>query len=370
MIIGGGLSGLQLLNALLSDQELSNKRIAIIEANQSPIEKTWCFWEKRKGQWENLIYHQWEAGEFIDDDGSLDLKMNPYTYKMIRSEELVAHFKELIKEHSNIEWIYDKVKAIDIENSLATSDSAQYHGELIFDSRFDPEELEANDHPQLLQHFKGWFIKTEKDQFDPGKFLMMDFRLPFSNLCSFTYILPFSHNEALVEYTFFSSSLLKEEKYDQLITAYLKEYFGTVSYQKIGEEKGVIPMTTYPFQKKNKENYHRIGTAGGWVKASSGYSFKHAEKKSAQLVKNIKAGKPLQHNLTKRRFKLYDRVFLNLLEEENELGNQLFQQMYRNNQASSIFRFLDEESSFIEELKLINRFDHAPFLRAFRREFL
>jgi lycopene beta-cyclase len=38
-------------------------------------------------------------------------------------------------------------------------------------------------------------------------------------------------------------------------------------------------MTCYPFGKKHKRVLN-IGTAGGWTKASTGYTFKNSDKKS------------------------------------------------------------------------------------------
>ena len=55
------------------------------------------------------------------------------------------------------------------------------------------------------------------------------------------------------------------------------------------KEQGNIPMTCYPFWKHNTKNIINIGSAGGWTKASTGYTFKNATKKSKALVQFLKS---------------------------------------------------------------------------------
>lgn len=288
---------------------------------------------------------------------------------MIRSEDLIHHFKSEIAKNKKVEWITDQINEVHKEQGIAIGEVANYSADMIFDSRFDFKEIKKSKKPYVLQHFKGWFIETENEVFDPDEFVMMDYRFPYPDQCSFIYILPLSKKQALIEYTFFSPELLEEKSYDELLKGYLDQFYPAINYQIKKTESGVIPMSSMDFQAENLSNYLKIGTAGGWVKASSGYSFKHAEKKSQLIAENLKNGNSAGKGLFKSRFKLYDRIFLNLLQHENELGNRVFQQMYRKNSIQDIFEFLDEESSPAKELRLINRFDHLPFIRALFREF-
>lgn len=305
----------------------------------------------------------------MDEDGEIDLDMAPYSYKMVKSVDFVTHFKEQLAGQQNVAWIKDKITHVDLNKRWAQSESQTYAAELIFDSRFEPREIKESNDPTVLQHFKGWFIEIEEELFDSDTFTMMDYRLKYEDKCAFTYILPFSKKSALIEYTFFSPEVLTSETYDVLLKRYIEEFLGIRNYVIKETESGVIPMSSYRFDQFNSENYLRIGTAGGWVKASSGYSFKHAENKSKKIAQNLAEGKAINKGLSKGRFRLYDRIFLNLLSEENHLGNEIFIQMYRKNNSRLIFRFLDEETNPFEELYLISRFRHAPFLRAVGREF-
>ena len=112
-------------------------------------------------------------------------------------------------------------------------------------------------------------------------------------------------------------------------------------------------MTNFPFETFNTKGITKIGTGGGWVKGSTGYSFKHTEKKVTQIIKNIKANHIPSRNLIKRKYKFYDKIFLKVLHDENEKGEWIFEQFYSKNSIDSMFRFLDEESTFLEDLKIM-----------------
>jgi lycopene beta-cyclase len=365
-IIGGGLSGIQLALAFAEDAAFKDKKIGIIEpSSKDQNDKTWCFWEKGKGKWKEVTYKSWNKTLFVGSDQSREFELSPYSYKMIRSIDFYKTYIARLRSKSNVEWIEDEITSISQEN-LCRGKAATYSAKQIFDSRLKPD-FKKSKQPKVLQHFKGYIIKTESPQFDDAAFTMMDYSLKYQDQCCFTYVLPFSKNEALVEFTFFSPNTLKEEEYDKMIKQYL-ELRSIVNYTVEETESGVIPMSTYPFWKKNREGYLKIGTAGGWVKASSGYSFMNTENKVTTIIENIKAKQPLDRGLFSKRFQWYDRIFLSILENENHLGNQIFQEMYTRNSIQQIFQFLDEESSLAEELKIISRFSSRPFIRALFRE--
>jgi lycopene beta-cyclase len=113
-------------------------------------------------------------------------------------------------------------------------------------------------------------------------------------------------------------------------------------------EKGQIPMSDYPFHKDQiSPSVVKIGTAGSWVKSSSGYSFKNAERLSLKIVENIKNGRDLNSGVISKKFRWYDKIFLGVLKRNNAMGEELFSSMYEKNKANQIFKFLDEETRLL-----------------------
>ena len=84
-------------------------------------------------------------------------------------------------------------------------------------------------------------------------------------------------------------------------------------------------MTDFPFWNFHSENVTKIGTGAGWVKGSTGYSFKHTEKNVSKLIENIKAGRRPDQDVFKKKFKFYDKIFLKVLHDENEKGVWIFE---------------------------------------------
>ncbi|WP_346881168.1 lycopene cyclase family protein [uncultured Algibacter sp.] len=368
IIIGNGLAGLQLALKMVSDAFFNDKTIALIDASDKKInDKTWSFWEKESSQWDDIVHKSWQKASIFTSKKHIALHLKPYQYKTIRAIDFYNKAKATLSKHKHIHFIVDAVTGVkSLDLVTVKTELNTYSCTHAFDSRISEEfTLTSKNNTTLIQHFKGCIIKTDSDVFNEETITMMDYRLKDGNQTTFTYVLPFSKTEALVEFTYFTASIVKEETYDKFIKTYIKHYLNIDDYSIIETETGQIPMTTFPFEKSNTKNITKIGTAGGWVKASTGYSFKHTEKKVAKLIENIKANRIPSYKLFKTKYKFYDKIFLKVLKDENHKGEWLFEQFYDKNSIQTMFKFLDEESSFIEELKIMRSLFSWSFTKAF-----
>ena len=369
VIIGGGLAGMQLALAFAESIFFEDKSIAIIEpSDKIKQENSWSFWEDGIGMWEEIIYHQWELGLFKTKEKTFKLNLGTFFYKTVRSEDFFKYAKESIKLSTNIVWIKDRVKKVDGE--FVIGELLTYQASIIFDSRVTADYKNDKKSITIQQHFKGWVIETNEPTFDDSTFTMMDYSLAHKNDCFFTYVLPFSEKKALIEATFFTKDLVDDDVYTKLLKDYISTQLNITDFKIIEKEGGNIPMSTFPFWEENSDNYLKIGTGGGWVKASSGYSFKSVEKKVAQILENLKHENSLDYRLYDKKYIFYDKIFLNVLFHENKLGKEIFEEMYSKNTIEEILNFLDEETTFVTELKIMNRFSKAPFLRALKKVIL
>ncbi|MFK7775743.1 MAG: lycopene cyclase family protein [Saprospiraceae bacterium] len=372
-IIGAGAAGLHLSMAMIGNDFFSNKKILILEKDsKTENDRTWCFWEKGNGKWDHLLYRTWKNGYFHCPKYSKNLNLKDYNYKMIRSSKFYQFAKEKIRSAPNFFW--KKEEVVSVDNSGKTpnikTDSNTYFSKHIFDSRIEADFCEKNDgFVKLLQPFKGWIIKTEEPVFDTSSFVMMDFRLRWKDRTSFTYVLPISETEAMIEFTLFNSHTLTDEDFDEKLKQYISEILKIEKYEILEEEKGVIPMTDYPFYKKNNNTLTKIGTAGGWVKPSSGYAFKNCEKYALKITENIISNQLPSYQLFKKRYRWYDSIMLNILWNKNELGTTLFTEMFENNDVTDIFKFLDDEGNLISDISIMKSFNPFPFLKALQRKY-
>ncbi|MGB6268207.1 MAG: lycopene cyclase family protein [Olleya sp.] len=368
IIVGNGLAGLQLALALSKDPFFKQKQIALIDVDTKSInDKTWSFWETGNGKWETVTHQKWQNAKVITSKKNIELKLAPYTYKTIRAIDFYTEAKAHLSQQENISFLVEQVTSVK-ENKmvLVTTKTNSYTANHVFDSRItDDIKSKLTDYITITQHFKGWVIKTETDYFNEDTVTMMDYRLKDGNQTTFTYVLPFSKREALVEFTYFTENLVEEEVYDSYLKQYIQDYLKIDNYQIIETETGQIPMTNFPFDSYNTEKVTKIGTAGGWVKGSTGYSFKHTEKKVEKIIANLKTNKTPSKHLFKSKYKFYDKIFLKVLKDENHKGEWIFEQFYNKNSIQTMFRFLDEESTFKEELKVMWSLFSWSFIKTF-----
>ena len=217
-----------------------------------------------------------------------------------------------------------------------------------------------------MQHFLGWTIETEHDFFDDNKATIMDFNIDQNNETRFFYVLPISRNKALIEFTIFSKKLLEKKNYDIELNKYLSN-LNLFKYNIVEKEFGVIPMTCHPFENSNTDRILNIGTAGGWTKPSSGYTFKYIDKNTDKLIVSLKNNVSFSKISFKSRHWIYDLILLDVLFFKNYMGSVLFTKMFSNNSMKKIFSFLDNESSLIEELKIASSFPKVIFTKSLLR---
>ena len=365
---GLGLASLMVLDKMINAKLLENKTVLLLETNDKNCnDRTWCFWDDKLSDFDDLVSKKWQQALFINDKQTIECLSDNANYKMIESIRFYNHVLDRLKKYSGIVWKKESFISFEDKNSevIVTSNVAEYTTSKFFNSVFDISNIENNiKYPLLKQHFIGWFVKTINPVFDVDCATFMDFSIPQKRNTRFMYVLPFSETEALVEYTLFSANLLQENEYEEAISDYLKEK-GVTSFEIIKKEQGNIPMTVFPFWKSNSRNVLHIGTAGGWTKASTGYTFKNTIKQSERVVSLLKTTTIDFRKFYKpNRFLFYDKLFVRVLYRDNALGKKIFSNMFINVKSKKIFKFLDEESNLKEELEIISACPKIPFVKA------
>jgi len=366
---GTGLASLMTVYKMVMSGKFTGKSILLLDQDSKKAnDRTWCFWDKNESLWNSVISKKWDLALFANENFKRDLALKPYQYNQIRGIDFYNFVFEFISKHSNITFLNEKVTDI---NELEThvyvgTEENRYTCNYLFNSIYTKAFAESQTkYPVLQQHFVGWFVKTEKEIFNPEEVTFMDFSVEQKGNTRFMYVLPTSKTEALVEYTLFSENLLSKEEYENEIQNYLKK-LGINKYEVLEKEQGSIPMTCYPFWKKNTKRVLNIGTAGGWTKASTGYTFKNSDKKSSELVSFLQADSSPKMNSfhKKKRFWFYDLLLLYILHRHNELGSSIFSSLFKKGSPALIFKFLDEETNLLEDLQVILKCPKAPFVKA------
>ena len=373
IILGAGASGLLLAYRMSLDSYFDDKSILIIDQKKDKgNDKTWCYWEEGDGEWDELLTKKWPKVFFGSKDFTETLNISPFCYKMIRSEKFYHKLWRSIDLKSNITFIEDSVKTYSVADNKVkvVTNKSTYFGLKLLNSIPDKTVYEKQQkYPVLQQHFVGWFVKTKTNCFDDSVATFMDFNIPQNGNTRFMYVLPIDKNIALFEYTLFSKELLERSEYEVAIKDYLKEKKVT-DFEILEKENGVIPMTSFKFQELNSNNILNIGTAGGWTKASTGYTFYNSSKKTKELVSFLKEEDDFSKFSKRKKYWFYDLLFLDVLAKNNEKGSALFASIFKKVDVKTILKFLGEESNVREDLKIITSVNPIPFILSIFKRFL
>lgn len=375
IISGAGCAGLSLLVRMMASGKFSDKKILLVDRDlKSRNDRTWCFWEKDPGFFEPIVFRQWTDLYFFGEKFESLLNVEPYHYKMVRGRDFYDHCFRIIRNHPSVEIKEGQVESLQStkKGAVVRVNGILYEADYIFNSVLfgDTSHLKhGGQYYFLKQHFKGWVISTEQNVFDASKATLMDFRPSQAHGTTFTYVLPFSENKALVEYTLFTRDLLKPEEYDAALKQYIEEYVTKEPYNVDESEFGVIPMTNFPF-KAFEGNVINIGTAGGQTKPSSGYTFQFIQKYTQNIVDILLAtGKPfVATDNSPARFSFYDSTLLQVLDRKKIEGKKLFTDLFRHGDVQTVFKFLDNETSFREDINIMRRLPKGKFAMAALRE--
>ncbi|MFJ2023839.1 lycopene cyclase family protein [Streptomyces sp. NPDC087897] len=375
VIVGAGAAGLSLAHHLCAPGGRTPLSIALVGAPPGPLSpprRTWCFWERGAGPYDGSLTASWSRLRVRTADGSaVTARLPELRYKMLRSDDFetlvgrrLAASRGLRRTTATVGSVRDLPGGgAEVLGRDAAGERVRLRGRHVFDSR--PPRLLPPARTTLLQHFSGWFVRTERPVFDPAVPDLMDFRTPRpARGLSFGYVLPMDARTALVEYTEFSPAPLDADAYRQALDHYTREVLRLGPFEVTAREHGAIPMTDGRFPRRAGRSVYRIGTAGGATRPSTGYTFAAVQRQSRAIAAALRAGRPLRVPAAhSRRSRAMDAVMLRALDTGRIDGSDFFGRLFRGVPAERLLTFLDGGSRWYEDLLIGVRTPVAPMLR-------
>ncbi len=361
IIAGAGCAGYSLLYHLLQDPILSKKKILVVDANfNKGNDRTWCFWEDQAGPFELIVCKKWSNIEVLKGTIQRLLPTAPFEYKMIQGIDFYQHISAFAKGFDNVEWVASKILSIDAEHNGAIVhwEDGAANADYVFSS-IHGDRIQS----PLWQHFKGIVVEFGAPVFNDTVARLMDFNVPQMDATAFMYLLPLTDKKALVEYTLFSPTILETAEYDLVLNAYMEEHYKGQAYTIVHTEQGAIPMTTKKMT-STISNVISIGTMGDAVKASTGYAFQFIQQQTQQIVNQLKLNQSLDASVHYTRHQFYDAVLLYILEHKKMAGDEIFARIFKQNEAATVFKFLSNTSTLMEDIRIMLSLPTNIFLPA------
>jgi lycopene beta-cyclase len=371
VLVGGGAAGLSLAYHIAQETRLAGQRVLLIEPEpKDQNDRTWSYWSAEAGPFDHLAVGEWDKIAFRSPGFSQVLQLQNYRYRTIRGLDFYQFVQQaLAARPTQFTVVRGTVAALTETTTgvvVRTEAGEEYRARYAFDSRPPAIARRPDKHRYLLQHFVGWEIETDHDVFNPDVMEFMDFRGPQHHEARFIYVLPFGPRWALVEYTLFSGEVLAKAEYEAHILDYLQNTLGLASHQYriTAEEIGAIPMTDHPLPARAGAHVINLGTRAGRAKPSTGYAFQRIQTQSARLVAALvtTGHPPADPTGDQWQFHWFDTLLLDIMQRQGETTRDLFAQLFRRNPVERVLRFLDEKTSWADNLRIMNSVSARPFL--------
>jgi lycopene beta-cyclase len=370
LIAGAGASGLSLAYYLTQSADFSGSILIIDKERKTKNDRTWCFWGDIDPAFEHLKKKSWCHLSYCDEGGVVKRPVRNLGYHMIQGLDYYNFMYEVLEPLPNVDFYYGEIERYEDQGdrviTYVDAERAFFRSKWLANSALLSKPENDGFHYQMLQHFQGYFIETEKPKFDVDNAYLMDFRNDQSKHLNFFYVLPMSEREALVEYTVFSGSLEKNSYYEKNLDRYIREKLQISDYKVKERERGAIPMTDRPFERQSSSRVINMGTAGGAVKPTTGYAFVRILQQSRE-ISEILTGKVLRlRKQPYNRFRFYDQLLLWILTDYGNtgIGRYIFSRLFRKNDMERILTFLCEKSKISDDVRIFATLPIVPFLKA------
>lgn len=378
IVAGGGAAGLWCAIALL-ERGWRGESITVVEPDPKDTDDhTWGYWAIDPLLPREL--HFCAARQVVLREGGRELiaPTEPFRYYCLRSSRFYAYAKRRLSE-AGVRWVRDSVSGLSRVRGSAGDDAGAVRGwcasgshltaDYALDSR--PPDLSRLDprHNTTLQHFGGFFVRSQSDCFEVDRVVFMDFVEAGATEVAFFYAVPSGPREAIVELAVLSSSPWDRAAYDERLSVYLAQRYPGVEFEITEREYGVIPMTDAPLWRASAQRVWAIGTRGGWVQPSSGYAFARTAKLAAEVARRLDSPHP-RPPVPSTIQQVFNATMLRFVNEHPGRAGEVFFELFVRNGAPRTFRFLDEAADLGETLRVMWNSPRLPFASLAARETL
>jgi lycopene beta-cyclase len=354
VILGAGLSGLSLAVALVR-AGVRDDIVLVDQRTAFERDRTWCFWDVPNLPFRELATHSWPQWDVVTPTGRARGASAERPYLHVPADAFYAAALEELDRAPQVELRLGQ-RVLEIGDGWARTSGGRLEG-TVHDGLALGSPALSRLEIEFWQTFLGWEVRTDDARFDPGTATLMDFRVDQSdNGVSFLYVLPFAPDHALVEHTTFGRGRVPRHKREKALAAFLGD-----GHEVVRTERGRLPMTTQRLPAARSPRTTAIGTAGGALRASSGYAFVRVQAHSAALARAIAAGAPAPRRAGRPRRALLDAVFLHALALHGEDFPEYFRTLVERVPGDVFARFMTDRSTAADEAAVMRALPAGPF---------
>ncbi len=377
LITGGGAAGLGLAYALVHSP-LSDRRILIVEQDEPACSnRSWLYWTSQPTPFDHLACRSWDKIRVAAPGFERLIPMENYRLHLLRGMDFYRQIRAELATYPNVGFIQAEVQPTINAAGVAR---LKVHDEVVtafwaFDSALRPGEWDVNPvkHHDLKLHCTAWDVEGKGGSFTPDTPTLFEFTLPQNGALRWFTLLPLSEKQALIRCSTVSpdSQPPVQEEVDWALRDYLQNQSGIKEYSACRMESGTLPMTDFPFPRRDGMRIMNIGIKGGRVKPSTGFAFRRIQDEASHIADSlVRKHHPFNLPMTSHRYAVMDTILLQLMLRRPRDYVRLFTCLFRKNPIARILGFWDEENPFLQDLRLLATLPLGPVIRAAIKVFI
>lgn len=367
-ILGGGCAGLSLARDIALRNEGSNDKpqVTVFEPRRHyENDRTWCFWSLGDEVEDPLVSRSWKSWQFSLSGKTVLHHSSQSRYCLVSGADFYADAISTIKRAGNPDLrLGVQVEAVESSSGgfRITTTVGDYLARRIVDTR--PPAYPQGTEAVLYQAFEGVEIETAHEIGDQAIASLMAHMHTDENGFDFDYILPLGSGQWLVEATRFGFEPGCGSHLSEKLEARLERLVPQGDFRYLRREKGMIPMGYRSPVPVNGGGWVRAGTAGGAVRAASGYAYRRIQQWSRVCAQQFTdSGEVVGHPEDSWARRKMDFLFLKVLRNEPELAPELFFRLTGGVSPDAMARFMMDRASGLDLFKVIWSLPKMPFLR-------
>lgn len=377
-ILGAGVSGTMMAVELAA--RFPSSRILLIEKSGKDRDlQTFSYFSEGLLEIERLLAGSYRKLTFDtwlirSKEQLFRFKGKRYRYHSIDSRDYFRTMHEEIERRPNVELRLDAALLLPPRTAgkavaLDTSQGVFYATRVL-------NSISQRQKSKLWQDFYGVRVSSSRPAFTPGEVMLMDFSEGEGRFSYFTYLIPTSTTEALVESTLITTSEHVESGTSEFHMNKLKGVIQgySDSYSVECSEKGTLPMKTEKVSYPSHRAVTDIGAARQLIRPSTGFAFRNIERDTRALSAALQSvvGEPsdcdfsLEEKLERERSRLsgadslrqslerfMDKTLLSYIGDDPSRFTKMILGLAANCEADIFAGFMCEEASCLDLLRIV-----------------
>jgi lycopene beta-cyclase len=367
-IIGGGCAGLSLARdiALGLEGKQDWREVTVFEPRTHyENDRTWCFWSLQGETEDPLIKCRWKSWQFSRNGETVLHRSSQSRYCLVSGADFYADAIPTIERADGFDLrLGVQVKSVEscANGFRVVTTAGDYLARRVVDTR--PPTYPKGNEAVLYQAFEGIEIETPHEIGDLEIANLMTEMHTDEDGFGFDYILPLGSGQWLVEATLFGFEPGCGSRLSEKLQACLNRLVPDGDFRCLRTEKGMIPMGYQNPEPESDAGWVKAGTAGGAVRAASGYAYRRIQRWSRECARQfIESGEVSWHPEDSWPRRKMDFLFLKVLRNEPQLAPELFYRLTGRITPDAMARFMMDRASGLDLFAVMWSLPKMPFLR-------